>query len=829
MKKNSTLLLIFILLSSCTYQGAPTQKISPDTAALDQATTTAPVLNPLLSSTEPATVMTPPPPGYHPTPLTGHPRLWITPADLPRLRAWAVGSNPLYASLAQVGASAKDEMDSGKIARGDNGGYTSVDDPTESYAELFAFLSMVENEPAVRGDFGKRARTLLMTAIDQAAKGTAAGKPFRDLDFSINDRSRWTGEGFSLTVDWIYPLLTQADKVKIRTVFLRWISENQAADITSYNHPDPPGLVNDPRLLANRDANRYALNNYFTAHMRNIGLMSLALDPADDPDGKLGAALVNATGAWLYIVDHELRTDARGGLSPEGFEYGPQTLSYILQFLLALNTAGMDDPNRFGAQVYLNSNPFWDDMLTAYFHSISPVPARMPDVGPVYQPSWYGDGQSYTLPDLIAAYGALGEYDRRTGNTQRLNSVRWWEANIPAGGAAALADRVRGMPSFTQVILYFMLFDPAAPPASDPRPSLPLFHLAPGVGRLFARTGWDAGAAWFQFALGWNRIDHQDANGNAFGFYRKGEWLTRERMGYANIAEGIASSEFYNTISLQNDRPPDRDPSDWRYDLWQRGSQWNIVASGDPRLIANSHTSGFTYALGDATNLYNSTSESSTDILYASRSIVWLKPDLIITYDRVRSKTFGRFKRFWLQLAQPALVSGAQAREALLSGQQLWITSLLPQGAILEAVNTEEPLIAQTAARDDPMKVRLKIEAPGGPAQTRFLTVLQGADPKAPAWPAARVDSSSGTPFQGALVNGTLVLFPVDLPVQTEQTVFIAPTGAKRILITGLTPGARYNIKTAPVVGGMQISITPGTSLTADGGGVIVFNNVNVV
>lgn len=31
-------------------------------------------------------------------PVATHPRLWVTQADLPRLRAWAVPSNPMYKS-----------------------------------------------------------------------------------------------------------------------------------------------------------------------------------------------------------------------------------------------------------------------------------------------------------------------------------------------------------------------------------------------------------------------------------------------------------------------------------------------------------------------------------------------------------------------------------------------------------------------------------------------------------------------------------------------------------------------------------------------------------
>jgi hypothetical protein len=76
-----------------------------------------------------------------------------------------------------------------------------------------------------------------------------AGQPFRDPRFSTSDRSRWWGEGYPLTVDWIYPYLTTADKAAIRTVFLRWIDETAGrADCCG----DPRGVLKATRLLDSR-------------------------------------------------------------------------------------------------------------------------------------------------------------------------------------------------------------------------------------------------------------------------------------------------------------------------------------------------------------------------------------------------------------------------------------------------------------------------------------------------------------------------------------------------------------------------------------------------
>lgn len=117
----------------------------------------------------------PPPTG----PETGHPRLWLRSQDLPRLRAWAVDTNPLYRDgLARLAAQAKSEMDSKKVPEQDSGETTYVDYPTEMYAELFAFMSLISNDQAARDDYANRARTLLMYVINQAAKGQQKHRAF---------------------------------------------------------------------------------------------------------------------------------------------------------------------------------------------------------------------------------------------------------------------------------------------------------------------------------------------------------------------------------------------------------------------------------------------------------------------------------------------------------------------------------------------------------------------------------------------------------------------------------------------------------------------------
>ena len=747
-------------------------------------------------------------------PLTSHPRLFVRGSDLPTLRSWAVAGNPVYQNgLLPLATGAKADMDSGAIATSANGGPTYVTYPEEMYSELFAFMSLISADQPTRDDYAQRARTLLMYVMNQAVLGASAGQPYRDPAFSVNDRSRWWGEGFPLTVDWIYPYLTTADKATIRTVFLRWIGE----DINATDHPLPLGVVNSSVLLQSRQAVRFSGNNYYTAHMRNIGLMAASFDDADDPGNTLRNYLGNATGAWLYVLDNLMRTDAAGGLMPEGFEYSPQTVGYIIQLLLALKSAGLDDPATYGQQAVLTNNPFWDQIIPAYLHSLSPAASSNQDAGQVYLPAWYGDGQDYYAPDLIWTLGPLAVYDRLTSNTARPSQIRWIETNLAPGGPEGFAGRTRNSNFFMNAVYYFLLYDPAAPASGDPRPALETSLFASGLGRILARTSWDTAASWFTYKLSFNQVNHQTSDGNQIEFYRNGEWLTKQRVGYFLDDE---SSINANTLTLQNS-PIQRDPTDYRTIEDQLGSQWAYVSAGDPVAVAQDLTANFVFVTGDSTNLYNSTNEGATDILHASRSVMWIKPDYVVVYDRAASQTANRFKRFWLNLPSLPAISGKVATAVTAGGQSLFVSSLLPAASTLSG--SQATVIAGSVANFEPMGYRLEVEATGNPFSARFLHVLQGANAGQAVSAAVLVQSSSGTAYDGVAVAGNAVLFPTNLTDTFAGTTYSVPASATLHRVTGLSPGAVYTVTTQAGGLGVQVRLAAGGTKVADSGGVLEF------
>ena len=568
------------------------------------------------------------------------------------------------------------------------------------------------------------------------------------------------------------------------------------------------GKLNDPAMLKEPKKRRYAVNNYFTSHMRNLTLLSLAFDEADDPPDpkpsgtypRLRDYFANVTGAWLYMTDSVLRNDARGGAPPEGFQYGPATLAYVSETLLAIQTAGEANPAKWGPQVHLDGNPFWHEFIPAHLHSLSPAtPAGR--LGPTHEAAWTGDGERYEYTDHIDPFAALGLHAENSGNAERLNALRWMAIHAGPGGAAALARRARsqlGQVHKRHSIMYFLLLDPAVTP-TDPRPSTPLTHYGPGLGQVFARTSWGLEATWLDFQLGWEQIDDQHGDGLSFGFYRGGEWLTKERVGYGSF---MGSSEQHNTLAVENDRNRRHDDPN-RGELWRRGSQWPLVHTGDPGCSrrASRRTTSTSWATRPALQL-RVREHPRRHARQPRARLAQAGPPRPL---RPRRHGQGRaLKRFFVQTPSAAQVAGKLATATTPKGQKLFVTTVLPESAVVVAEPYKPTGTWDTKpAEKEPMLATLRVVEPPAPMpkDTRFLHVLQGAAGNATADPVTLVRTKRGTPFAGAAVKGTLVLFPVELGAVSEVQFTSLPGVAKHV-VTGLSPGVSYDVIRKPAGGG---------------------------
>jgi len=795
------------------------------------------------------------------TAVTGHPRLWLRSQDLPRLRQWATAGNPMFGgasggALYQLALTARDRIESGAVPRDDNGASTYTPYPTESYAALMAFMSLVDTDAARNPRWIAAGKTALFAVIDQADRGVGDGK-FRSDAFASSDRGRWYGEAFPLAVDWLYPSLTAAEKQRIRRVFLRWCAEDRDGyPSVTYYHSNPGSVPagaarrNNPALLdlqdPKRHAIRYSMNNYLMAHARNMFMMANAIDPADDvadpalpgdSAGRLGDFMQEAIGTYLYMTDYAYRNDGFGGISPEGMEYG-ESIGFYYGLMLAIHTAGMDDTTKFGDKVSLVRHPLLSQLLPGFFHSL-PTRKVATTYGSVYQPAWFGDAEQLYFMDPMRVMGPLSLYSRYAGLDADLQAAKWLEYTAAPDNPARLVSRANNDDNIVQSILYFLMFDPGQAAPADPRRALPTFHFAPSLGRVQARTSWDdaADVRLMDYKLGYNSIDHQHGDGNMFDFWRKGEWLTKELSAYG---AGAALSEFKNTLAIQND--PHGQVGSYHAPMLARGSQFILGAhDGDPKLLVHGEAADYLLVTGDATPLYNFDDGGVVlrDVAHASRSLLWLQPDTMVVMDRARSTVDARFKRFWLNLpsngAAPAL-SGADVTATTPGGQRLHVRTLLPEGSAASIAIVGPAIDAPDQfwkATLDPMSAdksdwtgawRLRVEAAGSPRNAVFLHVLQGRDAGSAPAATTLLRSDSGAAMSGALVGAVAVLFPDDIDAALSATSVLVPVVANRILVTGLVPGAGYTVSSTAVAGGRRLSLAAGGAQRANALGVLEVN-----
>ncbi len=781
----------------------------------------------------------------------------------------------MWNALHSAGASAENTYDSLFYPGGiestnwpDHGTTNWEPYPVEAYAQFFAFLAMIDPNTTNRVRYAQYGRNLLMHGIHEALKGQAPHDadgnevPYRDQFLMTYNRANYWGDCWGTAVDWLQAsgALSSQDLDDIRSVFLRWCNEM----LSGYNHPLPIGMANDPQLLSDSIQLRSALNNYYTGHMRNIALCALSIDANNDspvnpalPATLLGNTLrsyiTNATGAWLYqqfAVYENSNTVAttfgvpaagmgvgEGGLSVEGFLYG-HSFGYLSEALLGLKTAGYHDETLSGPQVRLMTSRFWEDFADGFLVSLTPTPSIDPTrsyLGPLYQFASYGDVLRFWItPDHADTFASLGILDEILGNTNRLNKDRWIVENVIEGGATGLVSRtanIWGNANSSRAILHFLLFDPAAAKATDPRPALPLNFHAPAIGRLLSRNDWTTNCSWFNFKCTYISINHQIGDGGQFEFFRKGEWLCKELSGYTSDNLG-SCPEFHNTLGLENTSTAGSNSTPTALQWYEshfpsHGAQWKEgLCAGDPTTYA-SFALDYTYAFAEMTNLYNRPSftpdSDFRDITQANRSIIWLKPDHIVVYDRATSKTANRFKRWFLQTLSPPTISGKLATSTTANGQKFFVQNLLPANATL---SSSPAVLYKDQAEGEPPTHQLMIEDSSNPSDVRFLNVLQGADSGSPHDIPLFVRSANGNPFEGAQVKSYVVLFPLNvLPGNISNVTYAVSTNANQHYLCGLPPYSPYQIISSLSTSNWIVTVSPGgTNYFTDAAGVLQFS-----
>jgi hypothetical protein len=179
-------------------------------------------------------------------------------------------------------------------------------------------------------------------------------------------------------------------------------------------------------------------------------------------------------------------------------------------------------------------------------------------------------------------------------------------------------------------------------------------YYAPGIGEIYARSGWDKHATWVNLIAGPYTESHAHQDQGAIMIYKDG-WL-----GYDAVVDshsGLRSEvEAHSTMRIVS------------------GGTTVPQKNGSSQLLALHKGTGYLHAASDITPVY-----SGSGITKVQREIVYIEPDCVVVYDRVTSGASGQ--QVW-QLASPAkpTINGAISTVTA-SGHTLSIQRVSPAGA----------------------------------------------------------------------------------------------------------------------------------------------------
>lgn len=472
-----------------------------------------------------------------PTPVTSHPRLLVTQAMLPTLRARATSHNVVYQGMKEYSTAALERDNavwswsckggSGQPRTDQGGGFKEYD------AQLFAFLSLVAPTATERDQWGCYGRDVWVYVMEQvlAGKESIGGVHWAD-----------SSPMFALTTDWLMGgnYLTAADQVLARR-FLAYLAKLAAGDYgtkagtTKYNSydqfipNDKYSLVgvralgnnytlaktlifagaaltfnddetDDPALSNSCRAKRYevcpdysagSLHAYF--HYLTGGMLYLMYAHLEDPGVSLAAYQAaysnlpqNPQCAYTDLSKHPCFGDGRGGESSEGswYQFSMNRSRYMLNML---HTAGYDDPILYGPQISLGTSSWWDMKYVSDILFLTGIPPEGAPTQPSFNYLTTGDSLSYTrMPFHFSAEAAMMAADSYVGRKDRTEALRWLLVNSAFGGPLGTLNHCKNWCGFDStlhgnfgVVLTPDLFiamsapDPVSPLPADPRPSLP--------------------------------------------------------------------------------------------------------------------------------------------------------------------------------------------------------------------------------------------------------------------------------------------------------------------------------------------------------------------
>lgn len=743
-----------------------------------------------------------------PTVIAAHPRLLLDPATLARMQADAAANTPAWKAL----KASCDKYIGGQVNYPTGTSYPNPPNLGPGYqgeqylpavlSEAMCYQALKVANPTAAATYGAKGVDILlkMSTPYTTGSGNQGQNPCTDSGYGIRNY----GVGFGLGYDWLYDLLTPAQRTQVYTTANTWLTPwETSSGCAFFAYPNPQ-------------------SNYYAGYFHAKAVIALATY-GDNP---------NAATEWTDWYVNQFTQKVlpyynqylAGGGWPEGFgNYGPPAILNMSLPMREVKTAtGADlinaqpsfrfplDSADYAMHFTWPSRAYFDDRDMNHSNGTAVPPVGTPWMS--YFQQLLGTLNYWGSPEVAVFHQYANEVSTATSN---YNPPPTW---------LAFLDNVASLPT-------------------APVDTLPLSYLASGMGMVAARSDWSTAASWMSFRAapyvnnpnqgeeGFDEGSLAVVRGNSPLLVNTWGWMVHEPNGTSD--ENLLYNDLYGAFNgsiYQGNKQI--------YNIYYvRNMSGSTLAEAYGQGMYTPATANTKISLFEDRQDYVFVQATRLEDMYRpfkagpavtgwARQIVYLRPNLFIVYDRTSdsSASYDQFMA-WHFPANPAVATAPAGQNRLditYGGTYVGaMTTVLPANSKLTTI----PLYPTS----NPTKVWQVQERPStaGTSQT-WLTVFDTSTAAAAVATAAPVtvtqgnmvgvSLSSGTAnnvvLQSAGTAGTAVAGPVG---------YVVPATQAHHIVTELSPVTGYNITTTVSGGTIAVTITKGGSFLTSTSGVLDF------
>jgi hypothetical protein len=696
--------------------------------------------------------------------LSRAPRIWLTTAVLQRLQQRAAASDPTWTTL----RAHCDALTTGTFNPPGGDAYPNFPNVGQGYQgdgyipEVLAiglcYATVSGVDAAAAAKYGAAGDRLL------AAVSTPGGQsPSTDDGYGIRNY----GVGMAVGYDWLYPALSDATRAQVAGTLDTWIAWYDSA---GFSRTEPIG-------------------NYFAGYLLAKTTAAIALD-GDDPKAAGYFADVQSH-MWGQLVQPSYGASMTGGGWPEGWQYGPLSVSEVAEFLWAVKTGKNLD--------WWGQLPQARDQSQYIGHFAWPSRMHMDDQGTVH-------AQTALRPPACAALVLAGTLA--------------YGGDAYAPTARSLADDLMtATGEQCHEWQSFLFGDPTQ--ASGPSYAQgALSYFASGPNHLAARSSWQKDATWTTFVAG-QYIDAPDSgeqyfNQGSVAVVQGDQPILVNATGWLPQAAGDSGESFVyddtwgnrtrllnNTFYAAGATQTGADPS---------SSTTHVERYEDLAAVVHARGRAIEQQYGPAGIVGQFT-----------RDFAYLRPGTVVVYDRTTVAGGGDQWLAWHTPGQPTQVTTADATQVRFDVQA--------GGAAIGSVRTLAPKSVSTNVTSLVGGAAWRLEVHSAAASQDWLTVVT-VGPQAP--DQVRLSPADGNVTKGDVIGvhvraapEQVVLFGADhaASAQVSGVAYeVAQAGDATHALFDLAPSSSgYAVTATPAGGKLSVTVAPGGAGMASTNGSLVF------